>query len=491
VYDLYRYIHATGVLKLIAKNPGNVGQWMVNDTGEVIGRVRLEGVAWTFEIPDAAPAKNWIPTFQVSYFDEVKPIAASSNPNHWWALSNRGRDKLALVEIDLRNGTERIEYANSQVDLTSATWSSAQQKIVAVESDPETQHWDVFDPQLKEAIDRLRGETDARITINNFSYDERWVTITVTRQNSGEHVLYDLQNQNSMLLGQLARSRMQSISPMSTQQPVRFKSRDGLDLHGYLTLPLEKNRPFPTVVYVHGGPWARDVHLTSDPMVSFLVNRGYAVLQVNYRGSSGYGKAFQEAAQGEFAGKMHNDLIDGIDAFIAQGVIDPKRIAIMGGSYGGYASLVGMTVTPSKFSCGISVVGVSDLAALIEEAPPYWALRKPHWMRYVGDPNNPIQRADMQRRSPLYKANQVQGPVLLLHGLHDPRVNVNQSIQMANALRAEDKPVELHLFKNAGHGFVRWQDNLRYYRLTEDFLASCLGGRSGGFELFEIGAWLF
>ena len=226
-------------------------------------------------------------------------------------------------------------------------------------------------------------------------------------------------------------------------------------------------------------------------MLALLTNRGYAVLQLNYRGSSGYGKAFMNAAQGEFAGKMHSDLIDAVDALAGQGVIDSQRVAISGSSYGGYASLVGMTHTPGKFRCGISTVGMSDLAALLDNAPPYWALSKPHWIRYVGDPADPVQRAAMQERSPLYKTDQVQGPILLMHGVHDARVKVSQSVNMAAALRAKGKSVELVLFDKAGHGFGRWQDNLLAFRKTEDFLASCLGGRTGGFDFFELGARLF
>ena len=173
------------------------------------------------------------------------------------------------------------------------------------------------------------------------------------------------------------------------------------------------------------------------------------------------------------------------------GVVDPKRVAISGASYGGYASLMGMTHTPGKFRCAISTVGMSDIAALLDDAPPYWELGKPKWIHYVGNPSDPAQRAAMQERSPLFKAEFVQGPILLMHGVHDPRVRVSQSVQMAQALRANGTSVELVLFSKAGHGFQRWQDNLVAYRKTEDFLSRCLGGRTAGFDFFELGAKLF
>jgi len=491
VFDVYRYTMDTGELKLLATNPGHVGQWLVNDQGELIGRARLEGKEWVFETPEQTPDQAWTSRFRVNYFDTVTPVGPSAKQGHWWALSNRGRDKLALVEINLQDGSERIEFADARVDVTGWFWSLQQQRPRAVVTEAGTQQWNAFDPAMAQALQKLKGPSDARISINNLSADERWMSATVTRHNSGKHVLYDLKTQTFEVLAELGRSRMNAISPLPAQQPVTFKSRDGLDLHGYLSFPPGVAKPYPAVVYVHGGPWARDLHLNGDPMLPFLTNRGYAMLQVNYRGSSGYGKAFAEAAQGEFAGKMHSDLTDAVDALVAQGVVDPKRVAISGASYGGYASLVGMTHTPGKFKCAISTVGMSDLAALLNDAPPYWELSKPHWMRYVGDPADPAQRSAMQDRSPLYKADRVPGPILLMHGVHDPRVKVSQSVQMAEALRANGKEVELVLFNKAGHGFQRWQDNLVAYRKTEDFLARCLGGRTGGFDFFELGAhWL-
>ncbi len=189
------------------------------------------------------------------------------------------------------------------------------------------------------------GQSEAGIDIHTMSDDERWMNATVTRHNGGEHVLYDLQSQTFQVLAELGRIRMNATSTLSLQQPIILKSSDGLDLHGYLSLPQGISKPYPTVAYVHGGPWLRDVHLNKDPEVPFSTNRSYAVLQVNYRGSSGYDKALPEAAKGEIAGKMHGDLTYAVGALASQGVIDPKRVVISGGSYGGYASLVGMTHT--------------------------------------------------------------------------------------------------------------------------------------------------
>lgn len=489
--DVYRYNLSTGKLQMLATNPGHVGAWLVNDDGEVMGRARLERDEWVFETPGPNPEQAWTNNFRVSYFDTVTPVAPSATPGHWWALSNRGRDKLALVEINVHDGTERVEHADARVDVSDWLWSPRKKAPLAVLTEPDTPQWHAFDSAIQQALHTLKGQTHARIAINNLSDDERWMSATVIRHNGGEHVLYDLKTHTTTVLAELSLSHINATSPLPPQRPVTFKSRDGLDLHGYLSLPPGASQPHPTVVYVHGGPWMRDLQHINDPMLPFLTNRGYAVLQLNYRGSRGYGKAFMEAAKGEFADKMHSDLTDAVDALVAQGVVDPQRVAISGASYGGYASLVGMTHTPGKFRCAISTVGVSDLAALLNDAPPYWELGKPLWIRYAGNPQDTAQLADMQDRSPLFKSDRVQGPILLMHGVHDARVKVSQSVRMAEALHANGKQVELVLFDKAGHGLHRWQDRLIALRKTEEFLASCLGGRSRGYDFFELGIKLF
>lgn len=489
VFDLYRFDFATGDLRLLATNPADVAGWLVDDAGDLVARVRRDGQASQVHTRDATG--QWQSAFRISLQDTLHFQRSSDKPGHWWALSNRERDKLALVELNMRDGAERVVHADARVDISQVLWSPRSRLPLAVRVEPDVQRWQAWDPAWQQALDQLRGVSPARVSILSISDDERWMVASVLRQDSGEHVLYDMQKHTWVTLAQLARSRWQTKSPLAAPQPRVFQSRDGLDLHGYLSLPVGQAHPHPAVVYVHGGPWARDHHLDGDAMPIFLANRGYAVLQVNYRGSSGYGKAFMEAARGEFAGKMNSDLSDALDALVAQGLIDPKRVAIAGGSYGGYASLVGMTHTPGRYQCAISTVGPTDLPDLLERMPAYWEFEKHRWFDLLGNPSDPAQRADMQRRSPLPLAHQVQGPVLLMHGVHDPRVSVSQAVRMAEALRLHGKPVELVLFDKAGHSLQRWQDRLLEFRKTEDFLARCLGGRSAGFDFFELGARLF
>jgi dipeptidyl aminopeptidase/acylaminoacyl peptidase len=247
------------------------------------------------------------------------------------------------------------------------------------------------------------------------------------------------------------------------------------------------------VLLVHGGPWWRDFWDNSLGVTQFLANRGYAVLQINYRGSTGYGRAFTEAAIGEFAGKMHDDLIDGVKWAIDQGIADRGKIAIMGGSYGGYATLVGLSFTPDTFACGVDFVGPSNLATLLETVPQYWKPFMHKWYKHVGDPANPEQRKRMLEKSPVTRADAVRSPVLIIHAANDARVNQAQADEMVTALRRAGKQVDYLLFSDAGHsGAVwTWGKRLRAYRVTEDFLAKCLGGRSGGFDYYELVGWLF
>ena len=271
-------------------------------------------------------------------------------------------------------------------------------------------------------------------------------------------------------------------------------SRDGLQIHGYLTLPAGvEPKNLPMVLYVHGGPWARDRwgNEGQGRNTQMMANRGYAVLQVNYRGSSGYGRAFQDKAIGEFAGKMHDDLIDGVNWAVKSGVADPAKVAIYGASYGGYAAMLGATITPEVFACAVNVVGVTSLGRLLETVPPYWELGLPWWYRFVGDPAKPVDRAIMDAKSPLFHAAKATKPILILHGVNDPRVKLEQSELMVAALQKAGKQVDFVTVKGDGHGNFKWNNNMTLFRKTEDFLAKCLGGRSSGFDYYQLGAWAF
>ncbi len=254
-------------------------------------------------------------------------------------------------------------------------------------------------------------------------------------------------------------------------EPIAFPARDGLQIHGYLTRPRAAAGPLPMVLFVHGGPWARDVW-GYNPIVQLLANRGYAVLQINFRGSSGYGKAFLNAGERQWAGTMRTDLLDAKDWAVAGGIADPARVAIFGGSYGGYATLTALTFTPDAFACGIDVVGPSNLNTLLGSIPPYWTTVRGEFTRRMGE-----DEAFLNEQSPLFRADRITAPLLIVQGANDPRVKIAESDQIVAAMRANARPVTYVVFEDEGHGFARPENNRRFMAATETFLAEHLGGR--------------
>jgi dipeptidyl aminopeptidase/acylaminoacyl peptidase len=261
---------------------------------------------------------------------------------------------------------------------------------------------------------------------------------------------------------------------LANVQPISFTASDGMKIFGYVTMPPAAKKA-PMVMLVHGGPWGRDVWGYS-PLTQMLANRGYGVLQVNFRGSTGYGKAYLKAGDREWAGKMHQDLIDAKRWAVKQGYTDADKVAVMGGSYGGYATLTGLTFTPDEFACGVSIVGPSNLYTLLKAIPPYWAPMKALFDQRVGS----LEKEEdfLRSRSPLFRADRIKKPLLIGQGANDPRVPQAESDQIVKAMRDNKLPVEYIVFPDEGHGFARPINNLRFFAATEQFLSKCLGGRA-------------
>jgi dipeptidyl aminopeptidase/acylaminoacyl peptidase len=488
VFDLYKLDLMTGKLELIANNPGNVPFWGVDRSGKLRARVILEGEKIHLQVPDSADLTSWKTTASWSRFDSMAAVDFAEDGKSAWALSNRDRDKMALVKLDLATGTETVIYETPEVDVDRVTISRKTDLPLLAYSMPNFPQIKVYDLAMKARLAALAAGKPANITVTSLDDSESTYTVSVSTDKGNKSYLI-VGTGEPQLLGENSVSRLQST--LSPTQPITYKSRDGLDIHGYLTLPagVEAKR-LPMVLYVHGGPWARD-HWGSDRSAQMLANRGYAVLKVNYRGSSGYGRAFQDKAIGEFAGKMHDDLLDGVDWAVKTGVADPAKVAIVGASYGGYAAMVGATMTPDVFACSINYVGVTSLARVLETAPPYWELGLPWWYRFVGDPAKPADRAIMDAKSPLFHAAKATKPILIMHGVNDPRVKLEQSETMVDALKKAGKQVDFVTFQGDGHGNFKWSNNLTMFRKTEDFLASCLGGRSNGFDYYQLVSWAF
>ena len=411
--------------------------------------------------------------------DGGHPFAFTPDGSRLWVGSARDSDLIRLVELDPADGSEREIDRDDEVDLSGPMISDVTGELLGTVYLRDRLLVHITDERLARDWEAVRAlhPGDPRITGQDADETAFIVSFDDDRD-PGATFHYDRTTGASRLL---FRSRPwldpATLAPMA---PVTITSRDGLALHSYLTLPLDAEpADLPAVLMVHGGPWARDAW-GYDPQAQFLANRGYAVLQVNYRGSTGFGKGFTHAAEHEFAGKMHDDLIDGVEWLVGEGIADRSRVAIYGGSYGGYAALVGATFTPDVFAAAISVVGPSSLVTLVRSFPPYWRpLLASTWFRYVGDPDDPEQLADLEARSPLNRVDAIRAPLLVIQGANDPRVTQAESDQIVAALRARGVEVEYLVKDDEGHGFVKPENRMDAYGVIERFLARHLGGRAG------------
>jgi dipeptidyl aminopeptidase/acylaminoacyl peptidase len=344
--------------------------------------------------------------------------------------------------------------------------------------------WQSKDPAIKSELAWLESELKGDINVTSRTdADDKW---TVTVDPVTEPASTWLYDRSGKKLTKLFIGRPELVgAPLVRMFPETIKSRDGMTLVSYLTLPAgtdpdgdgKPTQPVPLVLFVHGGPWARDSYGYSS-WHQWLANRGYAVLSVNYRGSTGFGKKFISAGNLEWGRKMHDDLIDAVDWAVAQGITAREKVAIAGGSYGGYATLAGLTFTPDRFRCGVDIVGPSNLFTLLQTIPPYWEAGKQQFYQRMGNPTTEEGKALLHERSPLFLADKIRVPLLIGQGANDPRVNIRESQQIVDAMKGKDIPVTYVVFPDEGHGFARPVNNIAFNAITENFLASCLGGRA-------------
>ena len=488
--DAYELDIATGDLTLLAENPGQVAAWLSSRNGD------LFTLALTAE--GDVELSNWDATTgtlrSIAVYDgadytmSVFPVVVTPDGKGLWIGSNRHADRTSLVRLDMATGeeTEVDSHPTFSVDPRAAVLptlpsplivSQRTGELLGVRYLGERQLIHALDSHFASVLANLEKLSDGDLAaISSDESEQRWVVSFTHDREPGLTYFYDHTTGESRLLFRpFPHLDPEALAPMT---PVTITSRDGLDLHSYLTLPvgIEPKR-LPLVLLVHGGPWARD-SWGFNPEAQLLANRGYAALQVNFRGSTGFGKAFMKAAIGEFAGKMHDDLIDAVEWAIKQGYADRDRVAIFGGSYGGYASLVGVTFTPDVFAAAIDYVGISSLVNFMRTLPP---TARPHlannWHLYVGNPDDPEQEADMLARSPITRVDQIRTPLLVIQGANDVRVVQAESDNLVEALRARDVEVEYMVKDDEGHGFVNPDNTIDMYKAVERFLAEHLGGR--------------
>jgi dipeptidyl aminopeptidase/acylaminoacyl peptidase len=478
LFDPYRCRLATGRLEQVAENPGNVIGWVADRAGRVRAAY-AQTPTGDYELlvrEDEGRPFRLLTGFANE--DEGRPYAFSADGREILVGSARGADVRRLVAVSCADGSERVLDGDEESDLGGIVLREATGELQGALYRRDRLLLHALDPDFGRLWERLRRiHPGDPASLSRDAAERRWVVAFDDDRDPGATYLYDRATDREELLFR-ARPwlRPEHLAPM---RPVTITSRDGLALRSYLTLPVGvAPRGLPLVLLVHGGPWARDAW-GYDAEAQFLANRGYAVLQVNFRGSAGFGKAFLHAAEREFAGKMHDDLIDAVRWAVERGIADPGRVGIYGASYGGYAALVGASFTPEVFAAAVSYVGPSSLVTLVRSFPPYWRpFMESTWFRFVGDPDRPEDRADMEARSPLSHVDRIRAPLLVIQGATDPRVTRQESEQIVAALRERGVEVEYLVKEDEGHGFVKPENRLDAYRAIERFLARHLGGRA-------------
>jgi dipeptidyl aminopeptidase/acylaminoacyl peptidase len=477
-HDLYKVKISTGEKTLIRQNTERIAGWVFDNAGNLRLAARTTDAGDT-EILRVDPS-GFTKIYSCSVFETCNPLRFNKDNTRVYLETNKGEPDLTrLVLFDPATQTEQPVESDpmNRVDFGGATFSDVTNDLVATAyTDDRTRiYWKNAD--WERDYNYIKSKLPGKeITPASTTRDERvWMVVANSDREPGERYLFD--RTTKKLTFQYRVFDKLPREALAEQKPISYTSTDGLTIPAYLTLPVGVSpKNLPLVVYVHGGPWGRDEWGYS-PIPQFLANRGYAVLQPNFRASTGYGKKFLNAGNNEWGQKMQDDITNGVKYLIAQGVADPKRVGIMGGSYGGYATLAGLAFTPDLYAAGVSIVGPSNLITLLNSIPPYWESIRTIFNERMGNPNTAAGKAQLVRQSPLNSADKIKAPLLVIQGANDPRVNRAESEQIVVALRDRGFPVEYILAPDEGHGFARPINNLVLFTAAEKFLARHLGGR--------------
>jgi len=476
VHDVYHLNLTSGAIRLVAKNPGNVADWVADAHLKVRGAmVAAPDGGFDLRVREDEEA-DWQTLVTWSAEDSLNshPIAFTRDGRSIYLQDSRSTNTGRLVRMEIATGNMEVIAEDPQYDVSTVVIHPDTREIQAVVFTRARDEWVVLDPSIQEDIDALReihhGDFDLTSRDNA---DATWLVGFSADNGPVSYYAFDRKlKKAAFLFDNRPDLRRYTLASM---EPVSFTTRDGLTVHGYITFPPGKGRKdLPMVLNVHGGPWGRD-RWGYDPEAQWLANRGYVCLQVNFRGSTGYGKDFLNAGDREWGGRMHDDLVDAVQWAVARGFADPKKVAIYGGSYGGYAALVGATFTPDLFCCAVDIVGPSNLATLIRSIPPYWSTFLANFHKRVGNPDT--EEEFLKSRSPLFKVDRIKIPMLIAQGANDPRVKQAESEQIVEAMKNKGIRYEYMLFPDEGHGFAKPENRLKFYAAAEKFLAKHLGGR--------------
>lgn len=478
-HDLYKVKISTGERTLINENKDRY-QGMIFDNSDKLRLAVRSAQNGDTEILKIGADGKATKIYSCNGFERCAPIRFHKDNKRVYIRSNKGdADLIGLYLMDAETGAVELVESDplKKVDLSNASFSDVSKEMIATtyEDDREKIYWK--DKKFEKIYNTIRNRLgDREIAIGSSTRDEeKFIITTYSDVDPGTVWFYDRKSGNLSTLYQV-REKLdrKALAPMKA---VRYKSSDGLEIPAYLTLPKGvEAKNLPTIVVPHGGPWGRDSWGYSG-MAQFLANRGYAVLQPNFRASTGYGKKFLNAGNNEWGQKMQDDITWGVKYLVEQGISDPKRVGIMGGSYGGYATLAGVAFTPDVYAAGVAIVAPSNLQTLLEAIPPYWEAIRAVFYKRMGDPNTPEGLAQMKRQSPLYSADKIKTPLMVVQGANDPRVNKYESDQIVYALNQRNYPVEYIVAPDEGHGFARPVNNMAMYAAAEKFLAKHLGGR--------------
>lgn len=500
-FDLYEADAAQLSTRLVMQSNGDVIQWLIDIDGRLGGRIRLDGShadnARLLEILDPVTGA-WRVVRRFGAYGYLVPLRLDRAAGKLVANSGIDRETTALVEIDLVHGRERELFRDVRVDLTASYVQLGATQPYAVQVDPGYPEITYFDAALADLLRELVAASlpEAVVAIGAGTADrslERMIVRPLTLRGEREYLLDRPARRLSLLKDVSGEADL--LAAMAPVEPIRFLARDGLVVHGFLLRPLGASGPVPLVVMIHGGPWLRDYWAPSEPGgryagAQLLANRGYAVLHVNYRGSTGYGGRFMYAAVGELAGRTQQDIEDGVRWAIEQGIADPAHIGLLGDSFGGFSVLSQMTKAPERYACGVNIVGIANWERWLDAKPAYWRNTMHWWNRFlaVGSPLTVEERERLREASPLSHINALRAPLLVIHGANDVRVARQDSDDVVAALQRNDRSaaVEYLLFADEGHAIRKWRNRLRMWRAIEDFYAACLGGRSSGFDIYQL-----
>ncbi|HEV2080379.1 MAG TPA: S9 family peptidase [Allosphingosinicella sp.] len=485
-HDVHSLDLATGKLTPVMMNTGGYAGFIPdrNLVIRIATKPRPDGGSEFYRVVNGKVDDKPFEVVSLEDAQTTSPAGFTSDGKTLYWIDSRGRDTAALFAQDLATGRKTLIAQSAKADIGGAMGNPMTGRVEAYAVNYLKNEWTALDPRVKSDLafleSRLKGEISVTSRTNA---DDKWIVSVDPVTAPSAAYLY---NRKAKKLTKLyvTRPELEGM-PLAAMHPIEIKSRDGLTMVSYLTLPPGSDangdgrpeKPVPMVLLVHGGPWSRDAYGYNGAH-QWLANRGYAVLSTNFRASTGFGKKFLSAGNLMWGTKMHDDLLDAVDWAVQRGVTTPDKVAIMGASYGGYATLAGLAFTPDRFACGVDIVGPSNLETLLKTIPPYWEAGKAQMYARMGNPTTPEGLALLKERSPLYKAHQIRRPLLIGQGANDPRVNVAESEQIVDALKSKGIPVTYVVFPDEGHGFARPVNNIAFNAVAENFLAKCLGGRA-------------